>query len=406
MTALVTPLPAASPRRSAAGGTPTSGHLRQVDVVRVITFACVIGVHAISHTNGASRNAAVAGMLLHFTREVFFVLTGFVLFHAYARKPLRASTFWRRRSSLVLLPYLTWTLIYLEYSRAEWPTSVGWWHRFGYDLLTGNAEYHLYFLLVTLQIYLLFPLLLRVVRATRGHHGVLFAGALAVELAETWALHGPGRGATGFAGAVVRQSGTLLPSYLFYVVVGALAAVHLARWQQFVDRHRAAIFWFLTAAGVVTVWVHEAQIHSVADIGPATDVLQPVMVLWSSAVAVALYALGSRWVGRAPGARAIRILDEASLISFGVYLAHPLLLQIFSDHWLGLGNGWITAPASTILLVAVTVVSTTLVVETARRTTLSLALTGRPAAKKGATPAPEASEEPGQKQVHRNPAPA
>ena len=63
-----------------------------------------------------------------------------------------------------------------------------WWHQLGYDLLTGNAEYHLYFLLVTLQIYLIFPLLLRLIRTLQGHHGLLFGSALVFEIAETWAL--------------------------------------------------------------------------------------------------------------------------------------------------------------------------------------------------------------------------
>ena len=37
-------------------------------------------------------------------------------------------------------------------------------------LVTGTASYHLYFLLVSMQLYLVFPLLRRLLRATAGRH--------------------------------------------------------------------------------------------------------------------------------------------------------------------------------------------------------------------------------------------
>jgi len=368
------PRPAGQPTSRSA---PTSGHLYQVDVVRVLTFAAVVLVHAISITNGASRNAAAVGMLTHFTREVFFALTGFVLIYTQSNRPLHTGKFLWHRCSLVFVPYVLWTLIYIEFTQQQWPTTGAWWHNAGYRLLTGTAEFHLYFLLVTLQIYLVFPLFLRLIRATEGHHAALFVAALGWELAVTWALHGPGDRSSGFPRAIVDWSYALFPSYLFYVVAGALAAVHLPRWQQFADRHRWTSVWFLALAGIATLWVEHIQAPHIADLTHATEVLQPVMVLWSIAVAFALYTLGSAWVSRRRSRRAIAMLEEASLISFGVYLLHPLLLHVFADAWLGVGNGWIKAPASTVLLTVITLAASVVIVELLSRTPLSLALTGR-----------------------------
>ena len=65
------------------------GHLNQVDLVRVLTFASVIAVHVITYTNdGANVTAYGALTLLHFTRSVFFFLTGFVLVYTYRKRPL------------------------------------------------------------------------------------------------------------------------------------------------------------------------------------------------------------------------------------------------------------------------------------------------------------------------------
>ncbi len=45
-------------------------HVHEADVVRVLTFACVIGVHTLSHSAPASSVSANGIlMLLHFTRE-------------------------------------------------------------------------------------------------------------------------------------------------------------------------------------------------------------------------------------------------------------------------------------------------------------------------------------------------
>ncbi len=154
--------------------TQRRGHVYEADVVRVLTFACVIAVHTISHTESdTSVPANGVEMLLHFTREAFFALTGFVLLHQSLSRPepLAARTFWRRRIVVVGVPYIAWSVIY---TGIEATTSFGTWtselRHLGSNLAYGTAWYHLYFLLVSMQIYLLWPLIDRLVRATARHH--------------------------------------------------------------------------------------------------------------------------------------------------------------------------------------------------------------------------------------------
>ena len=62
----------------------------------------------------------------------------------------------------------------------------------------AGARYHLYFLLVSMQIYLLFPLIRWVLRKTEGYHRWLLAAAVAYQFWLTCALHYHlGRHATG-----------------------------------------------------------------------------------------------------------------------------------------------------------------------------------------------------------------
>ena len=204
------------------------GHLWQVDIVRLLTFTAVIAVHAIAFTQLPSGEvAAGALMLLQFGREVFFSLSVFVLVYAALGRPSSVGSFWRRRFPLVAVPYVVWTAIYAVANDVA--TGTPWsWGRFGTDLLWGGAEYHLYFLLVTLQLYLVFPALLWFVRRTAAWAGRVLLGVMVANLAWLAALQyvraGPGPLAWIYSHAY-----ELLPTYSLYILAGAYAAVHYER---------------------------------------------------------------------------------------------------------------------------------------------------------------------------------
>ncbi|HEV7207426.1 MAG TPA: acyltransferase [Mycobacteriales bacterium] len=354
-----------------------TGHLWQVDVVRILTFGCVIGVHATSHANpGTSTAAGATLMLLHFTREVFFLLTGFVLFHAHGRRPLHLGQFWRRRCTLVGVPYVVWTVVYFFAHIPGSPTGGWWLQRLGFELLTGTACYHLYFLLVSLQAYLLFPVLRAVVRRTEGHHGWLLGAALAIQLAQTWALQAAGPVGGGW-GVLARHADALLPTYIAYLVAGALAAWHLPRWQRWVEHHPVWVAAAVAGGAATALGAYAAQLHGPASAGHAQAVLQPAMLPWSLAVGAGLYALGSAWAARGPRVRLRRLVQVGSHISFGVYLVHPLALQWFAEHGLGLPDRRLPALPATVLLVLASIVVASAAVLAVQRTALSLPLTGR-----------------------------
>lgn len=107
-----------TPTRTASG---KPRHLYEVDVLRILTFACVIGVHTTSHTIAADDvplNALLG--LLHFTRLVFFSLTAFVLVYSWSLRPRPLTQFWPRRFLLVGVPYLAWSFVYVA---ASWLAS-------------------------------------------------------------------------------------------------------------------------------------------------------------------------------------------------------------------------------------------------------------------------------------------
>jgi len=370
------------------GGRP---HLAAVDVVRVAMIAGVIAVHTIAYTtNPTNATAGAVASLLHVNREVFFFLTPFVLTYSYGmRHGWSLAKFWKKRYILVGVPYLVWTAVYFVADGGGYHPWTAPVRRLAGNLLAGTARYHLYFLLVTMEIYAVFPLLLWLLRATRRHHGALLAASFVAQVAFTATLH-YARGwsqSLPVLGFWARHPDQLLPSYQLYLIAGGVAAMHLDDVATWVRAHRRAIG-IAAVVGLAASLGSYVLDHLVAgmDAAASGEVFQPMMVVTSAATIAGLFALGQRWAERGPDRRFAAASRTASDVSFGVYLAHPLALQAF----LGLAGPLVArtaageVPSGIVLIVDLAVVVPLLyavsavAVRWARRTPLSLAVAGRP----------------------------
>ena len=351
--------------------------------MRLLTIIGVISVHSVSNllpTTSVATGAALT--YLHLTREVFLLLTGFVLAYRSRGRTPAASSFWRRRYPLVLAPYAMWTAIYLFEGGTPGgilPTTG----RYFADLADGGAKYHLYFLLLTLQLYLVFPWLLKVIVAHLDRWRVIVAASVAWQLLFTaaihyrWSLPQPIR-------VWQQHPGSWLPSYIPYVIGGILLGLRHDQIMDWVRTHRRAV---TVAMGVafglagLSYWADISMLH-MAPIR-AGEVFQPAVVLDSAAVLGAQLALGS-WVEQRWSARRLAVLERGSDVSFGVYLAHPLLLDGLiaagsATGWAAATERWPVAVTLPLVLVMAPVIAvvTAFAVDGVRRTPLSLVLTGR-----------------------------
>jgi peptidoglycan/LPS O-acetylase OafA/YrhL len=364
-------------------------HLYEVDVVRILTFLCVIGVHTTSHTVAPTDLALYLLLgLLHFTRNVFFTLTAFVLVYSYLHRPQPMRKFWPKRFLLVGVPYVVWSVIYFVSSNLHTGTSRTFGESvltlIGY-ILTGTAWYHLYFLLVTMQVYLLLPVILWAVRKTRQHHTRLLVIAGAAQLviialyfylpSSVWWLYG--------------YTKEYFFSYEFFILAGAVAADHSATFLQWVRDHRKLIGLIVLGGAILTIAVFLIQIASGMSYGKTGTPLQPVIMVWGTAVALGFLALGTIWADRRKaGSVSARFVTLASDRSFGIFLSHPLFIWLL----LWIGNDWfermIPKPWLTPVIYVLVIACAIAFTEIARRTPLSLPLTGRPfrAKPKGAHP--------------------
>jgi surface polysaccharide O-acyltransferase-like enzyme len=131
-----------------------------VDVLRIIAILAVILIHTTTKTLERTQyNIATIPFTLFlnqsaiFAVPLFFLISGFVLELNY--KQLDYFTYFKKRSSKIIVPYLFWALFYYYmYPKAQIPHAS-----LPYLIISGQTSYQLYFIPAIIILYLLFPLL-------------------------------------------------------------------------------------------------------------------------------------------------------------------------------------------------------------------------------------------------------
>jgi peptidoglycan/LPS O-acetylase OafA/YrhL len=380
-----------SPPAPAAAVRPV--RLTQIDVMRLLICASVVATHVVANANPISAIAPSAVTnLLHYTRQAFFFISALVLVHAYRDGYSQLC----RRVSVLGVPYVVWSTIYAVLGLA---VAFSWWaaQRLPWTwlvgLLQGTDGYHMYFLLVSVEFAVFFPAFLRLLRATRGRHGLLLLVSGLIELG-LMALYHYVYLPEGWWRAVTGESS--LTAYQFWVVAGGVAALHFDRFHGWLARHRLLVWSALVLVCAVATAIFFADLAHGETPEYASRSLQPVTVPLSLAAIGAFYLLSVRVAAiRQPTAK--RLIESGAYLSFGIYLSHPALLiaLLYAERALPAS---VTRHAVTVTVVlcvvdfALAVVAASLL----SRTRWSKGLVGRPrrraGASVGASPSSRAAE--------------
>jgi peptidoglycan/LPS O-acetylase OafA/YrhL len=326
---------------SSPAGSGKRPHVYELDPLRACTALSVIAVHVLAATaflNGSGVGYAIQNALLvsfHFTREIFMFVTAFALVYVYNGHRFPVGQFWKKRSLGVIFPYVFWSLVYVVNTHpSSWSTFL---KTALFDVATGNASYQLYYILLTIQFYLIFPLFMGLLKRWDRHPWLLLLGSFVLQVLLFYVdYHTVQRSGNAFWHTVAVYQDRFVLMYQFYFVLGGLAALHFEQVRSFVLRH-ARLIMGLFALTLLALWVHFAQQISVyhESMGYATSVLQPSMVFYSVAVIGLALWLCARWARGLAGLPSqeinnrlsVRLWSLCSDASFGVYLIHVLILN-------------------------------------------------------------------------------
>ena len=314
-------------------------HIYELDPIRIVTALGVIGVHVLAftmfleHSGGATLLHNAVLNALHFTRQIFMFVTPFALVYVYYGKPFSAKQFLIKRAIGVLLPYSIWSVIYTWVNSPQpfWPfigTSL-------FNILTGNAAYQLYYILLSLEFYLIFPLFMLFLKRIERHPWKSLLISFIVQMIFIYAdyhyLQGGPFGGTPLGRFINYYQDRFVLTYQFFFFLGAFAALYMQRARAFILKHGWLVIGIFLAT---TAWVwayffiqvlafHENQ-------GYVLSVLQPSIELYSIGIILLFCWIAAHWAkqtdaeGRPHGYRFWHYLSDSS---FGVYLVHVLILN-------------------------------------------------------------------------------
>jgi peptidoglycan/LPS O-acetylase OafA/YrhL len=349
--------------------------LDQVDAMRPMKQAGVISTHVLTYfvpaAAGVSTNAVM--LLTHFSREGFFFISACMLTYAYMdldNGGLRR--FYGRRLVAVTVPYLCWSVIYFFYllPTAHYASAATALKNFAVEIATGY--YQLYFLLIIMQYYLVFPFLMMFLRRTRDHHGAIVVIATLGHVALMTLMH--------WTIVPVLRTGWIreFTPYAFYLLVGSIAAFHLEAVNEWLVRHVRLVIWLTIAAALGAEAVYFLAATGVTTVlGSGNDPFQPSVIPFDVGAIACLYLLGTALVKPGRSRRLRAAVRSGSDNSYGVYLAQMLFINaLIWSGWARLDSvvWWPLLCAATVVIVFLASVALTSLLA---RTPLAVPLTGR-----------------------------
>lgn len=319
-------------------------NVNELNVLRAIAILGVLTVHATSastlklvkHDSFAVYN--VINTLALFCVPAFVFLTGFTLFYHYGPgRDMRIGdwgAFYRKKLPQLIIPYVAFSILYqlAKYviaSKMTWDPALlaQFAGKFGANLREGTAYPHLYYILVAIQLYVMFPIFYYMVRKWPR----IGLGLIVLGFAIQWLFFGLHR-----IELHLPNKGTFAFTYFAPFLLGAFAGMYYPRFKAWVDvrkswrsrgfRTGTTLLWTMWAASAVTyivVW-HITRINNKAmhplwyEAGYNVFTFTSVLVLLQ-----AIFAWASR------SGRVYRALDLIGTLSFGIYLIHPGMLLLY-----------------------------------------------------------------------------
>ncbi|MCZ8513435.1 acyltransferase [Paenibacillus filicis] len=305
--------------------------LLELDIVRAIAIVAVVTIHATADAtvdpllvSESSKTFYIAvNKLSNFAVPVFIFISGLVLFYRYLDDWNGRQTvqFYVKRVRQALVPYLIWSLFYYLYNQwiYEHDTLHMDWREFAEKLPWADTSYHLYFMVIIVQFYLVFPLLMSLCQALPWFRKALFPLGILIQAAfyayNHWAQP-------------VQQSASICFNYFSIFAFGGALGLH---YDAFFRWLRKNIPWVLPVTAVLgftfmALFAFEDRLHIVLD----NTWFELLFFGYAMFAGMSFIWLGRLLLDKLPSAA--KALNALGAASFGIYFVHPAVLSYFKTH--------------------------------------------------------------------------
>lgn len=289
-------------------------HLHEFDVIRVFAAFTVIAIHITASYVYYTKAAYILNQLARFAVPLFLVMSGFLLYYADLNKGFSSvKIFYEKRFKRLLKPYIVWTLIYTgfnAYVACDWSNEL---IKIPYHIIWGTASYHLYFIIIILQLYLIYPWLRRKIKEQPV--ATLLASLFLSFICQTL-LYFDMLGVYKLPAGYNMFYLVFFPVWIFYFVFGMIAALNREKWEEYL-RTRKTMAVLLWAASLFLLLGDSFYTGSFA------ASLRPTVMLYTVSTYFLFYVFFLPYrdlIGK------ISVIGWLSRQSFFIFLAHPLVI--------------------------------------------------------------------------------
>lgn len=309
-----------------------------MDIVRALAILAVVLIHSTSDATVELTKGSLSQILFYtinracqFAVPLFILISGFVLFYKYCNdwNIKLAIEYSRKRIWKIAVPYTLWSFFYYFFyqyiTKREININL---HKFFYLFKWGEIAYHLYFMILILQFYLLFPILMTVVKKwTWFKHcliplGILIQGSFYLYI--NWDSAFP-------------HVSSLSPAYFAYFLIGGYIGINYAIFKSWMERNFKWIMLITFISGTSYVGMLIAS-HYTNLLFENTPWYYISVLLYSVGIALSFLSLGHLLLNNSYAP--IFGLHSISSYSFGIYLVHPFLLSTYKYLTKAPGSIW------------------------------------------------------------------
>ncbi|MFD2615463.1 acyltransferase [Paenibacillus gansuensis] len=324
--------------------------IEELTLFRAMAFLAIVLQHCIAEfiyrPEIMPKDSVMLAMLFHFTRfgtPTFIFISGLLFFYNYYEK-LNYRTFLIKRFQDILVPFIIWTGVYYTLMHGVWFLDFKAWQGYAHELIVPSSGYHLWFIVMIFQFYLLFPVfhfgvgaahkrLKRLDAEREGTAlgwglavlGLLFAGLLWLSYYVLPGLYA--RTDWAWLKTLINYRNLYFIFHAFYFVAGAAAALYLTRFRAFIRRSQAWNLFLFAAVyigmcyGVLSYSMDKMNLAVSTYLKPSTFVLilSQQMIMYGIALKIAELKT-----------RLFRVFHWIGTYSFGGFLAHPLAVWVLA----------------------------------------------------------------------------
>jgi len=259
-----------------------------------------------------------------FAVPAFLFLSGLVLFYNYYNTGHGmgwVATFYRKRLLYIVIPYFVWSLFYylfLQY--AAHGNALLNMDQFFVKLVTGNNYAHLYFFIIIIQFYVLFPALVHFVQRYKLEKWlILFAFVFHVIffiINNHW-LH-------------FQRTGVLFFSYFLQFCAGAYAGMNFEHASRTLVRYKWVIAVLYVGGSLLYIFAGKIYYQWIPALLPYKPYLNQIIYFGFTLAASAFLLVLANRIYRADSmAWAKRALNSIGTATFVIFLVHPFFLALW-----------------------------------------------------------------------------